>query len=323
MRRPRSLLASAFLALALLGGATLGAPAPVAAATIAATTTCSNGVDNTPGLGLICTVTVENTITALGGTSRTTVRECHGAAGDPQADCTTTVRLLPEIVTNVTQCNNSINGGGGTLRCSVRVVNTWVGVDPASTPGTVNQCVGSGGGITTGCDPFPATTTNARVTQCNDSANGGTLVGLECLARGTMSATHIVRITQCNDSANGGGALVICSANVINFVRPTATATATPSSAPTAAPSSTISPSATPSSAAPTPAATPSATPRLPETSAVLGDSSTPTSAPIGLAALITLFAATVLIVVARRQTARRAGLSNETPRSRSDTNAS
>jgi hypothetical protein len=27
-------------------------------------------------------------------------------------------------VTKVTQCNSSINGGGGTLRCSVRVVNS-------------------------------------------------------------------------------------------------------------------------------------------------------------------------------------------------------
>ena len=65
------------------------AVAPVAAATIAPTTTCSNGVDDTPGLGLICEVTIENTITASGGSAEVTVRECHGAAGDPEAACST------------------------------------------------------------------------------------------------------------------------------------------------------------------------------------------------------------------------------------------
>src|ERR1019366_3017560 len=83
----------------------------VSAATIAATTTCSNGVDNTGGLGLICQVTVVNTITASGGTARVTVRECHGAAGDPQAACSTKVTTLTKPVTAVTQCNSSINGG--------------------------------------------------------------------------------------------------------------------------------------------------------------------------------------------------------------------
>jgi len=191
---------------------------PVLAATVASTTTCSNGVDNTGGLGLICQVTVVNTITPTGGSSRTTVRECHGAAGDPTAACKTTVWLMNRLVTKVTQCNDSINGGGGTLRCSVRVTNLFVGVSPHATAATVNECVGSGGGITTGCDPFPATTTGATITQCNGSANGGTLVKLTCTATGTKSAARSVRINQCNGSANGGGALVICSANITNRV---------------------------------------------------------------------------------------------------------
>ena len=185
MRRPHSLFLPALFALALVATASLATASPTAAATIAATTTCSNGVDNTGGLGLICEVTIQNTITASGGSSETTVRECHGAAGDPEASCNTTVQQLNEIVTQVTQCNDSINGGGGTLRCSVRVTNIWVGVNPSPTAATVNQCVGSGGGITTGCDPFPATTSGARITQCNGSANGGTLVGLTCKATGT------------------------------------------------------------------------------------------------------------------------------------------
>ena len=215
----RPLLTSFFrclVALALLVPATLMTTLPAAAATIAPTTTCSNGVDDTPGLGLICEVTVVNTITATGGSARVTVRECHGAAGAPTAACSTKTTDLTKPVTAVTQCNDSINGGGGTLRCSVLVTSNFYGVSPGSTAATVNQCVGSGGGITTGCDPFPANTTGAAITQCNGSANGGTLVGLTCTATGTMASAHVVTVNQCNGSANGGGALVICSASLIS-----------------------------------------------------------------------------------------------------------
>jgi hypothetical protein len=212
MRRSLTILLAAGLlllsSLALAGGA--------AAATAGPTTTCRNGVDNTGGLGLICQVTIVNTITASGGSARVTIRECHGAAGTPQAACSTKVTHLTEPVTAVTQCNSSINGGGGTLRCSVNVTNDFIGLSASSTAATVDQCVGSGGGITTGCDPFPATTTGATITQCNGSANGGTLVGLTCTATGTKSSANGVRINQCNGSANGGGALVICSASISN-----------------------------------------------------------------------------------------------------------
>jgi hypothetical protein len=211
-----------FLGILLTGGLLILGSLPLAtgaaAATIAPTTTCSNGVDNTGGLGLICEVTIVNTITASGGSARVTVRECHGAAGDPEAACTTKTANLTAPVTKVTQCNSSINGGGGTLRCSVHVTNNFVGLGTGATAATVNQCVGSGGGITTGCDPFPATTTGATITQCNGSANGGTLVGLTCTATGTKPSSHGVTINQCNGSANGGGALVICSANIVNRV---------------------------------------------------------------------------------------------------------
>jgi hypothetical protein len=208
------------LAILLTGGllllGSLASAGGAAAATIASTTTCSNGVDNTGGLGLICQVTIVNRITGSGGTSRVTVRECHGAAGDPTAACTTKTKNLSRLVTAVTQCNDSINGGGGTLRCSVRVTNDFVGLTTGATAATVNQCVGSGDGIANNCDPFPASTTGATITQCNGSANGGTLVRLECTATGTKPSSHGVRINQCNGSANGGGALVICSANVTN-----------------------------------------------------------------------------------------------------------
>jgi hypothetical protein len=156
-----------------------------------------------------------------------TVRECHGAAGDPEAACTTTTDVLTEPVTAVTQCNDATNGGGGTLRCSVQVTNNFAGVSPGATAATVNQCVGSGDGITTGCDPFPATTTGATITQCNGSANGGTLVELTCTATGTAASALGVTINLCNGSTNGGGALVICAANIDNNA-------AAPSPAPTA-----------------------------------------------------------------------------------------
>jgi hypothetical protein len=217
VRRPITLLFAGLFAFVLLASSSLAAAAPVAAATPGSTTTCSNGVDNTGGLGLICQVTIVNTITPSGGSARVTIRECHGAAGAPTAACITTTTNLTGHVTAVNQCNDSINGGGGTLRCSVRVTNRFVGLSPNRTAATVNQCVGSGS-ITTGCDPFPATTTGAGITQCNGSAGGGTLVELTCTASGTRSSSHGVRINQCNGSANGGGALVICSANVTNTI---------------------------------------------------------------------------------------------------------
>ena len=129
LRRPflsRSLAISLTAAALLLGSLSI-AGSVSAATNIAPTTTCANGMDNTGGLGLICEVTVVNTITATGGRSKTTVRECHGAAGDPTAACQTTVKNLRRLVTDVNQCNDSINGGGGTLRCSVKVTNNFVG----------------------------------------------------------------------------------------------------------------------------------------------------------------------------------------------------
>jgi len=229
------------LAILLTGGllllASLSIAGSVSAATsVGPTTTCSNGSPNTPGLGLICQVTVVNRITTNGGTASVVVRECHGAAGAPTASCRVTTWNLTRLVTKVTQCNDALNGGGATVRCSVRVTNDFVNMSTGATAATVNQCVGSGS-ITIGCDPFPATTTGATITQCNGSANGGTLVQLKCTASGTKPSSHGVTINQCNGSANGGGALVICSASITN-VRVSATTTGTGTgSTPTGPPS--------------------------------------------------------------------------------------
>ena len=231
MRRPLAFLASGLFALALLAAGSLTPVRPVAAlSTIGPTTSCANGEDNTPGLGLICQISIVNRINSAGGSATVTVRECHGAAGDPTAACTTTTTSLTTPVTNVTQCNDAINGGGGTLRCNVWVINNFYGLSPAVTAVTVNQCVGSGDGIANDCDPFPATTSGATVTQCNGSANGGTLVRLECTATGTEPSSRGVTINQCNGSANGGGALVICSTRITNNIIPAATPAPTASS---------------------------------------------------------------------------------------------
>ena len=174
MRRSLGILVAGGLLLL----ASLAAAGSAAGATIATTTTCSNGVDDTPGLGLICEVTVLNRITGSGGTAKVTVRECHGAAGDPEAACTTKTTNLTGLVTHVTQCNNSTNGGGGTLRCKVTVINTSCGLRPRRRR-TVDQCVGRRWHRQR-LSTLPRDHDERDITQCNGSANGGTLVRLEC-----------------------------------------------------------------------------------------------------------------------------------------------
>ncbi len=285
MRRPISFFIASLFALTLMGASHVGV-APVSAATvIAPTTTCSNGIDNTPGLGVICRVTIINTFTRTGSSARVTVRECHGAAGDPTAACTTDVQNLTRAVTRVTQCNAATNGGGGTLRCSVEVTNRFRGVTFTRSNATINQCVGSGDGIANTCDPFPANTTGARVTQCNGSANGGTLVGLTCTASGTTASNHPITINQCNGSTNGGGALVICSVRLYNtFIATGGTPTgggSTPTGGgSTAPPTSTIDTSGTTSV----------------------------TAAPLALLGLLLVFALTFVATASRRVARREAG---------------
>ena len=152
MRRPIAFLFTGVFIAALVTAVSLTTTAaPTSAATtIAPTTTCANGMDNAGGLGLICEVTVINTITGSGGSAAVTVRECHGAAGDPAAACIVTTDVLPAPLSAVEQCNGSIEGGGGTLRCSVEVTNNFVGLTPGESAATVNQCVGSGDGDTSG-----------------------------------------------------------------------------------------------------------------------------------------------------------------------------
>ena len=296
-RRPLTYLLRGLLVMALLVPLSLITISPAfAGTTIAATTTCGMGLGDLGGRGLICEVTIVNTVTTAGGSSTVTVRECLGSAGSPTDGsggggfpCSTVTSVLTAPVTAVTQCNDSINGGGGTLRCSVKVTNDFVGVSPGSTAVSVNQCVGSGAsgiaGQTINCDPFPANTTSAAITQCNGSANGGTLVGLNCTATGTMASALAVKILQCQGSANGGGALVICSANVVNAVG--AVPTATPAAGASA-----------------TPAAGASATPAV--TATAPSDSGSRSGLPFTLLAALIFAGLGVLAVEAQRRRIRR-----------------
>ena len=229
--RHRSLnyLFRVLFALALLVPAALLTALPVAAApatgtSLAATGACKTGVGNAGGEGLICDVTIVNTITANGGSATVKVYECLGSAGDPTDGsrghaCTTTTTHRAAPVTSVTQCDGSINGGGGTLRCSLTITNNFVAANPGMMTTTVNQCIGSGETGTVGlnikCSPVAAAT-GAAVTQCNRSANGGSLVGLTCSVTGKMAPSFHITIDQGNGSANGGGALIVSSVTLIN-----------------------------------------------------------------------------------------------------------
>jgi len=305
MRRSLAVLLSGGLLLLGSFAVTSGASAAV---TIAPTTTCGNGIGNGGGQGLICEITVVNTLSGSGGSSVVTVRECIGAAGPPatQSACTTKTTALSQLVTSINQCNDAINGGGGTLRCSVTVTYEGAGVSPGSTAATVNQCVGSGGGITTGCNPFPATTTGATITQCNGSANGGTLVGLTCSATGTVASAPALAINQCNGSANGGGALAICSSNVTSNAAPASpspSASASPSASPSVSPSP--SPSATPTPSA-TPAPTATTRPTIPPTATGNPVSAEPTGNGLPVLFGLVFLAALSLMAASRRyQTVR------------------
>ena len=97
-----------------------------------------NGIFNVGGQTVNCNVTITNEIRK----NNTTQVVCTdtGAA----QTCTTTVG--PPITT-ITQCNGSGSGGGGTVVCSVTVINNvHAGAVNSLVETTVVQCVGSGKG---------------------------------------------------------------------------------------------------------------------------------------------------------------------------------
>jgi len=232
MRSLSKQLLKALVALALLAPAAIVGASPVSAAAFSSTGACATGIGNAGGQGIICDITIVNTIMATGGSATVKVHECLGSAGSPTDGarghaCTTTTHHVNAPVTSVTQCDGSANGGGATLRCSVTITNNFYDVAPGSTALTINQCVGSGDGETTGCNPFPATTSGAAITQCNGTANGGTLVQLTCNATGTMATGLAIAVNQCNGSGLNGGGLVICTVSMVSHAIPLPAPTST------------------------------------------------------------------------------------------------
>ena len=306
MRRPLTLLMAGLFALTAASAAFLINNSPVSAAPIAGApiTYCADpdtdpSMDTGAGTMIKCVTEITNTVTAIdpisgvaSGTAHVKVTECTGPASgrlDPSfLTCSTDEHDLVNLVTHVKQCNAVGYGGGNVLECSVDVTTNFVGVSPqAILDATVNQCnVPEFAGLDkTGCDPFPATTTNATITQCNDSSYGGGQEDFNCLATGnTTSASLSVTVNQCNNSNYGGGSWLDCSAtldtNIVPLASPTPTATVTAAPpTPTLAPTPSLAPTptvaATPTSAAtptvaptPTLAATPAPTPTLAATPA-------------------------------------------------------
>ena len=103
-----------------------------------------NGSDNGGGSTMRCSLTVINTITGGATDSIAPINQCNGSldTGDVRA-CTPDPATADASIDGVTQCNGSVNGGGGSMTCTVS----------------------------------PATTSNSAfaflANQCNDSANGG------------------------------------------------------------------------------------------------------------------------------------------------------
>lgn len=188
-----------------------------------------NGINNTPGLTTDCSVSVVNTLTDDPATTGSVVT-VNGV--------TTT---SSDIVTSVTQCNSSSRGGGGTLQCSVDIVNNIsINAPSAAVAATISQCnnnqAGDGlGSAPNTCSPVANAGSGATIFQCNNrTGDGGGLVNVDpefshCSASGTVSASLPVTVNQCNeDSADGGGGRVSCTVSITTNLIDTSPAPVTP-----------------------------------------------------------------------------------------------
>jgi hypothetical protein len=219
MRRTLAIIATAALALLFttVGAAPQGAEA-------APYGQCDS-LYNTPGLGMDCTIAVVNNLDLATGvtSSTTTYTRCSGAANTALTCEGPTTVSSTALVTSVSQCNSSLDGGGASMHCSVTITNNIVG-DATAVGATVNQCndsLGGGGIVLRACNPDPASTSGATIDQCNNSDNGGGS-SLTCLvtAGSTTSAALSVTVSQCNYSANGGGSLIVCSVGMTTNITP-------------------------------------------------------------------------------------------------------
>lgn len=210
----------------------VSAPTIASAAPPIAVNQCNDSVpNNVGGRGVHCDVTVTNNLNlATGSTdSVVTTRICDGFANAPLT-CTEATEIYADaLVSSVTQCNANTNGGGAELECHITVLNNVIGEATENTP-TVNQCNNSGDGGGTepvmACDPSPAITTDADITQCNYSGNNGGGGGLgaeriKCeVGPSKLSSAIPFKINQCNYSSNNGGSTVICDVNMTTTTIP-------------------------------------------------------------------------------------------------------
>ena len=199
------------LALALGGllGALLFATDSASAANVAIDQ--CNGVGGGGGQTVQCNVLVVNTLTDDPNTTGSVIT-VNGV-----------VSTSPDLVTSVTQCNGSANGGNAILECHVQIINNIAVSGPAGATGvSIHQCNdnqpdGLGTAPNT-CSP-PPIMGGTTIVQCNDTGDGGGLVfPSHCSASGTVSSTLPVTVNQCNGSANGGGSKVNCSTDITTFV---------------------------------------------------------------------------------------------------------
>ena len=226
------------ISLMALGGLTA---LPAAAAGAPAVTQCN--ADTFPtgaGFQVTCSVSVNNYTSPTGATlSIVTTSACLGAAGVVFPACplnlgpVVTTTSSTQLVTSVNQCNGIVNGAGSNVYCNVTITNHV----PTGTPEsgvTVDQCVASAAGSTEACTPL-GSTTNATVTQCNQSSNGGGTYAGEpaagCSVTGADSALPVT-INQCIGTSNGGGSAVTCQTTIsdvftsaVTASTPTATGT--------------------------------------------------------------------------------------------------
>ncbi len=238
LKRP-SMILTLMLATSLISVIFIASPPKASAQT--SLSQC-NGTDNVGGQAVECHYTVTNNLDGSVTSSTITLEECHGAANDPATlVCTSSTTSSTDLVTSIDQCNGSGSGGGGTVTCTVDVINNITGTVTPTTA-TVNQCnaSGEGGGTapTVVCDPFPANTSGATVTQCNGSGNGGGgTARVQCTVDSGSTTTSVLTVTvnQCNGSGNGGGATVTCRTSLTNIITEPAPS---PSPSPTPTPSS-------------------------------------------------------------------------------------
>jgi len=210
-----------------------GGPVPTAHAAIIAINQCNGDVTGA-AREIICTVTVVNNIDLINNTTTSTVTTtvCAGAPGTAATSCVTTPGApSTDLVGSVNQCNDSVIDGGSIVTCNVSVVNNIAGIGSTS-PASVNQCIGSGGGGGTEptmiCSPL-SSVSGADITQCNGSGNGGGATArVQCtVLTSTVSSLSPVSINQCNNSAYGGGDLVTCGAQITTNILSTSDTTPT------------------------------------------------------------------------------------------------